>query len=319
MSLARFNTEPTGGSGALVAGEKTTADRNAYLVYIAGLSLSSRRPAAQVLGVVAGLLAPGVAPEDLPWGQLGFAHVQALKTRLSEMYHYTTANRALTAVRGVLKTAFHLNLMGAEALMRATAVKAIRGTRIPKGRTISPEELRSLFDVCDRTSPGGTRDAALLALMFIGGLRRHEVTGLDMASFDPSADTLRVVGKGNRERLVHVTNGARRALAAWLSYRGDAPGPLLCPVTKDGRIHVRRLSDQSIFNVVTKLASRAGIQKLTPHDFRRAMICTLLEKVDVAIVSRCVGHANINTTAGYDRRGERTRRMAFEQLHVPFD
>jgi len=319
MSLARFKDEPLGRTDALVAREEPTSDRNAYLVYIAGLSLSSRRPACQVLGVVAGLLAPGVAPEDLPWGQLGFAHVQALKVRLSEMYRYTTANRALTAVRGVLKTAFHLNLMSAEALMRATAVKAISGTRVPKGRNISPEELRRLFDACDRTRPGGARDAGLLAVLFIGGLRRHEAAGLDLASFDPSADTLRVVGKGNRERLVHVANGARRALAAWLSVRGDAPGPLFCPVTKDGRIHVRRLSDQSIFDVVTKLAGRAGIQKVTPHDFRRAMICTLLEKVDVAIVSSCVGHANINTSALYDRRGERTRRMAFEQLHVPYD
>lgn len=319
MSLARFKDELPGGSGALVAGGKTTADRNAYLVYIAGLSLSSRRPAGQVLGVVAGLLAPGVAPEDLPWGQLGFAHVQALKVRLSELYHFTTANRALTAVRGVLKTAFHLNLMSAEALMRATAVKPIRGTRVPKGRNISPEELRRLFDACDRTRPGGARDAALLAVLFVGGLRRHEAAGLDLGSFDPSADTLRVIGKGNRERLVHVANGARRALAAWLSVRGDSAGPLFCPVTKDGRIRLRRLSDQSIFDVVTKLAGRAGIQKVTPHDFRRAMISQLIEKVDLAIVSRCVGHASTNTSALYDRRGERTRRMAFEQLFVPYD
>ena len=71
-----------------------------------------------------------------------------------------------------------------------------------------------------------------------------------------------------------------------------------------------------VHDVVAKLARRAGIPKLTPHDFRRTVIGDLLEHVDLATVARVVGHSNPATTASYDRRPERTRRRAFELLHV---
>jgi len=319
MSLAGLQDDPHRGTRALILGDQQPADRNAFTVYVASLSLSSRRPAAQVLRVVADILVPSSTPEHLPWGRLRFQHVQALKTRLAERYHFTTANRALTAVRGVLRTAFNLDQLGGDDLMKVMAVKPLRGTRVPKGRAISPEELRRLFEACKSGLPGGARDAALIALIYNGGLRRHEAASLDLSSFDASADTLRVVGKNNRERLVYITNGARRALAAWLAFRGDVPGPLLCPVKKGGEVQLRRMSDQTVFDVVAKLARRAGIPKLTPHDFRRTVIGDLLEHTDLATVARVVGHSNPATSALYDRRPERTRRRAFELLHVPFD
>lgn len=319
MSLAGFQDDPHGGTRALILGDQQPADRNAFAIYIAGLAPSSRRPAAQVLRVVADILVPSLTPEHLPWGRLRFQHLQALRSRLADRYHFSTANRALTAVRGVLRTAFNLGELSGDDLMKTMAVKPVRGARVPKGRAISPEELRRLFEACKAGSPGGARDAALIGLIYNGGLRRHEAASLDLSSFDAAADTLRVVGKNNRERLVYITNGARRALSAWLAFRGSDPGPLFCPVKKGGEIQLRRMNDQTVHDVVAKLARRAGIPKLTPHDFRRTVIGDLLEHVDLATVARVVGHSNPATTASYDRRPERTRRRAFELLHVPFD
>lgn len=64
---------------------------------------------------MAEIVAPGTAAEDLPWQRLRFEHVQAVKVRLADLYTFTTANRALTAVRGVLRMAFNLDRMSAEA------------------------------------------------------------------------------------------------------------------------------------------------------------------------------------------------------------
>ena len=209
--------------------------------------------------------------------------------------------------------------MTGDDLMKATAVKAARGVCVPKGRSISQEELRRLFDACDVMTPVGARDAALLALLYVGGLRRHEAASLDLASFDPAYDALLVVGKGNKERVVYLANGARRALMHWLSCRGSIHGPLFVPVRKGGATQLRRLTDQSVFDIVAKLAHRAGIPKIMPHDFRRTMIGDLLEnQIDLVTVARAVGHQNTNTSASYCRRGELTRRRAFETLHVPF-
>lgn len=319
MSLVRFQDDQEGGSDGLTVVGAAPADRNPYLVYLASLAPSTRRPAAQVLGVVADTFAAGTAPEHLPWARLRYQHVQVVKTRLQERYKFTTVNRALVALRGVLRAAFNLDLMTGDELMKATSVKAARGVRVPKGRSISQDELRRLFEACDVATPVGARDAALLALLYFGGLRRHEAASLDLASFAPASDALLVLGKGNKERVVYLANGARRALMHWLAQRGSVAGPLFLPVRKGGAIQLRRLSDQSVFDIISKLAQRAGIPKVTPHDFRRTMIGDLLEHVDLATVARAVGHSSSSTTAAYDRRGELTRRRAFETLHVPFD
>ena len=89
-------------------------------------------------------------------------------------------------------------------------------------------------------STGGVRDTATLAVLYMGGLRRAELAGLDLANvrIDTSGARLRVIGKGNRERRVFIEPGAQAALEAWLRRRGDRPGALFCRVSKAGRVVV---------------------------------------------------------------------------------
>jgi len=101
--------------------------------------------------------------------------------------------------------------------------------------------------------------------------------------------------------------------------RGSRPGALFCPVNKAGKVNVRRVTSQAIYNALAKRAQQAGVAELSPHDFRRTFVSDLLDAgADIATVQRMAGHANIQTTARYDRRGEKAKQAAAELLDVPY-
>ncbi len=126
--------------------------------------------------------------------------------------------------------------------------------------------------------------------------------------------------KGDKDRLCYVTDGAKLALDAWLTARGSEPGPLFWPADGRGRPLVnRRMTDQAVLLLLRRRATQAKIAAFTPHDLRRSFISDLLDAgADMVTVQKLAGHANVQTTARYDRRGEETKRRAVELLKVPF-
>jgi hypothetical protein len=127
-------------------------------------------------------------------------------------------------------------------------------------------------------SPAGTRDAALIALLYAaGGLRRAEVVALNREDYDRETGALTVRGKGRKERLVYVDNGAQDALEDWLVLRGDEPGPLFWPVNKGGVLQERRLTGQAVYNLLRKRAAGGVVKPVSPHDLRRTFVSDLLE------------------------------------------
>ena len=146
------------------------------------------------------------------------------------------------------------------------------------------------------------------------------MVALDFADYEAVIGTVIITGKGGDQRQVFPTTGARAALGAWLRHRGHAPGPLLFPVAKGRRIvPVRRLSTAAVWARLQTLGKRAGVRPFSPHDLRRSFITDLLEAgADTFSVKDLAGHANVNTTARYDRRGERAARSAADRLHVPY-
>jgi integrase len=209
---------------------------------------------------------------------------------------------------------------GHHEFARATAVKAVRGSRVTAGRALDPKELCSLFAVCDANRPDGTRNAAVLSLLYAAALRRSEVVALDLADFDSASGCLRVHGKGNKQRTVYLSNGGLLAARAWLQHRGDEPGPLIHPIRKGGTIIRRRMDDQSVLDLVRRLALAAKVQRFSPHDLRRTAVGDLLDSgVDLATAQKIAGHASpVTTSTSYDRRGEKTKMRAAALLHVPF-
>lgn len=321
---------PEGTHPSSVQVQDLGADRRPALVYLARLAPSSRRTMRRALATIAGLLTGGADEEGrpwtdvevFPWWALRYEHTSAVRREIAERYAPATANRSLSALRGVLQETWRLGLMSAEDYHRAADLKNVSASTLPAGREISSGELRSLFAACaEDPTPAGARDAALLGVLYTALLRRAEAAALDLAHYRAEDGRLEVrQGKGRKDRLTYVADpGAQEALEVWLKLRSTDAGPLFCPVSQTGDITVRRMTDQALYNILQKRQAQAGVQPLSPHDFRRTGITHLLEAgADISAVQQLAGHASVNTTARYDRRGERAKRKAASLLHAPY-
>lgn len=297
-------------------------DRNPTLVYLARLAEGSRRTMRQALEVIARILSGGeIAAEDFPWALVRYPHSAAVRGRLSETYAPATANKMLAALRGVIETAWRLGYLDADVFRRATDLPPVRGSTVPAGRDLTPGELRALFAVCaaDRRA-AGARDAAALAFCYGALLRRSEAVAVDLADLNADAGSITVrSGKGRKGRVAYASAGSWAAIEAWKRVRGDEPGPLLLPIRKGGRVAFRRMTDQALYNIVVKRCEEAGLEPISPHDFRRTCIGDLLDAgADIGTVADLAGHSNIRTTQRYDRRRERRKRSAADLVHVPY-
>ena len=298
-------------------------DRDPFLTYIAGVAAGSRPALRCRLAVAVDIMAGDrFTPGTFPWHTIGFQHVAALRARLIESdLAPSTANAVLSAVRALVKQAWRLGLIDGDTERRVADVAGIRGSRLPAGRALEPKELQRLFRVCLRDpGPSGLRDRALLAVGCGGGLRRAELVSLDIADLDAEAGSLRVVGKGDKERTVFLALGVLEALTDWLELRGHEPGPLFTATTKGaaGRITIDRISTSSVYTVVKRRATQAGVAEFSPHDLRRTFASALLDQgADIAAVQRLMGHSSIQTTTRYDRRGEYAARDAAQLVSLP--
>ena len=313
----------------LMSGDNLPATSPA-MVYLASLAPTGRASMTSSLRTVAQLL--GFDDwQAVPWHLLRYEHLQAIRTKLAETYAPASTNRMLTAVKRVMREAFALRLIDAEALERIRLVKRMTGSRLPAGRALGPGELAAMLRECaNDDSPVGVRDAAIIALAYGGGLRRKELADLQIDNLTVPEDPeqpidIKLVGKRNKERTCYLDNGAADAMRDWLSIRGDEPGPVFWSgkrgghlVPRDDQGQRRGMSPQAIRDVIVRRAQAADVQA-TPHDLRRSFITDMLEaNVDPLTVADIVGHDDINTTRKYDRRGEHAKRKAVKALHVPY-
>jgi site-specific recombinase XerD len=310
-------------SNAIIAqaSSEIQIDQNAAAIYIASLgSESGRRTMLQVLNLIAGSISRNENAMTMDWSSLRFQHVAAVRSKMQEHYKPATVNKALAALKGTLRASWQSGQMSAEDYQKAVSVKGVRGETIPTGRELSSGELAALLASCEEDpSPAGVRDAAVIAVMYSCGLRRAEVVTLDYADYDDESGRLAIRGKGKKERTAYITGGAALALNDWLSLRGSNPGALFVAVNKAGVLGDARITSQAIYNMLQKRASEAGVKPFSPHDMRRTFVSDLLDSgADIATVSKMAGHANVTTTARYDRRPEDAKRKAASLLHVPY-
>ena len=294
-------------------------DLNPAAVYLAGLAPSSRDTMRRALDVIARIVG-GDAADFLavPWARLRFQHTAAIRSELARRYSHTTANRMLSALRGVLKAAWKLGQISAEDFQTAAGVDRVMGETVPAGRSVPSGELAALLNTC-RQDVAGIRDAAIIAVLYAGGLRRAELAALDLASYERAAEggRLLVHGKRNKQRYVPLVDGATRALADWLAVRGDMAGPLFCVVGNRNR--GGRMTTQAVYAMLKARATAAGIPAMSPHDLRRTFVGDLLDAgADIVTVQKLAGHSSVETTARYDRRDEKAKAAAVARLHVPY-
>ena len=292
------------------------------------LGAGSRRTMECALDVVAGILTQGqTTARTCPWSALRYEWTAKLPHQLSERgYSRASIQKHLAALRGVLREAWRLGLMDAEAFQRATDIRPPRGEELAPaaGRAITRGELVALFDACRADlGPAGRRDAAIISVLYGAGLRRAECAALTLDDLAPDHSVVTVRGKGGKARTAYLAPGAVAAMQSWLEVRlALAPSgtkALFLPITRHGGIAARHMSDKALYLAMLKRAREARIPELSPHDFRRTFVGDLLDSgADLATAQQLAGHASPTTTARYDRRGERTKREAACRLAVPF-
>jgi integrase len=285
-------------------------------MYLAELSPGSRRTMRVSLGVACRFFG-GREPGTFLWHRVRADQVSALRSDLGARLAPNTANKIMAAVKGVLRASWRLGLMSAEDMWRCTDVKPVKGGARERGRALPRTELAALFRACG-CDDRGRRDAAILALVY--GCRRSEAVGLDLADYEPTSGRLRVRhAKGNKTRHVFLANGSKKAVDAWLRIRGDEAGPLLTRFDSTGRVVLKPITDQTLYQRCRCLADAAGIEAFSPHDLRRTFAGDMLDAgADVALVQQLMGHSSVSTTVGYDRRPEAARRAAAGLVGVPF-
>jgi integrase/recombinase XerC len=192
----------------------------------------------------------------------------------------------------------------------ARAVKSPRQPRKLAG-FLPVDEAIPMVDARGLAGPRRARAAAILELLYASGLRVSELTGLDLGDVDHQAMTVRVLGKGDKERIVPFGRGAARALAAYLGARADAIGPVFLNA-RGGR-----LTSRSVATLVKRAARAAGIERrVSPHTLRHTFATHLLDGgADLRVVQELLGHSRLTTTQRYTHVGSAQMMRAYDAAH----
>ena len=181
---------------------------------------------------------------------------------------------------------------------------------------LSVEEVEAIMDSVDLRSPSGVRDRAILELLYGCGLRVSELCGLRISQVYLNEGFVRVVGKGDKERLVPLGEPAADAFRAWLDIR---PEPAEATFQDSAFLNLRGtpLSRVSVFKMIKKQALLAGVDKeISPHSFRHSFATHLIAGgADLRIVQEMLGHESILTTEIYTHIDSRTWQASVLEHH----
>lgn len=232
--------------------------------------------------------------------EVGFLEIRGYLGKLYGHYRRSTIARKLSAIRSF----FHF--LESKGLIRANPAAHIstpkQGKYIPTHLPV--DEMFRLLEGPDRGQPLGLRDLAILEVLYSCGIRVSELAGLNLSSIDFGQRLVRVVGKGNKERIIPI---GRKALKAVEDYVEATRG-----LRKGGRggvgdaplfINFRggRLTTRSIGRIVKKYAGQSGLMgEITPHSLRHTFATHLLDGgADLRSVQELLGHASLSTTQKY--------------------
>lgn len=250
------------------------------------------------------------------------AYVDQLKAARDDegrpRYAPSSIARALVAVRS-----FHRFCLE-EGLVEGDPSEEVGAPRVPQGipKALTEDEVEALLGAVVGDSPRALRDRAILETLYATGVRISELVGLDRRDLDFDGALLRVLGKGDKERVVPIGRSARGALEDYLA-RGRPE--LERPVTRTRvagdpvLLNARggRLTRQGCWKIVTTAGDRVGLTgRLSPHVLRHSCATHMLEHgADIRVVQELLGHASLSTTQVYTKVSPERLRAVYELAH----
>jgi len=232
-------------------------------------------------------------------------------------YSAATMARKIATLRSFNKWMERKGLIKSNPMVLIRTPKQAK--RLPKAITV--DQIERLLSAPDDTELLGSRDRAILEVLYSTGIRVSEVVGIDRADVDDQGEAIIIRGKGRRERLVPLGAHALKALrhyvgmldqqlsAAGLSAGGDSP----LFVNKHGG----RLSSRSVRRKVSKYLAEVGLDpEISPHTIRHSFATHLLDNgADLRSVQELLGHQSLSSTQVYTHLSRQRMRDAYDQAH----
>lgn len=212
---------------------------------------------------------------------------------LHKSHKKSSIGRKLAAIRAFFK---YLLRQGKVAKNPAELVSTPKKEkRVPFHLTI--DEVIALVETPKGAELLPLRDRVILETLYSCGIRVSELTGLDLTDLDLEEGLVRVMGKGNKERIVPLGSYARTAIAGYLAARGNPPAD--APLLLNAR--GGRLTSRSVGRIVDKyILKLATVKKISPHTLRHTFATHLLEGgADLRAIQELLGHASLSTTQKY--------------------
>lgn len=249
-------------------------------------------------------------------------HQEDIESFLAYLYELgLSANSQARILSGIKK--FYAYLLQ-EKLITENPTQLISspsiGRHIPD--ILSYEEISSMIDAIDLSQPFGHRNKAIIETMYGCGLRVSEVISLKISNIYFKDEFIRVIGKGNKERLIPISQSIIKTLNLYLE--GERVQQVINPKHSDTVFINRRgngLSRQMIFLIIKELAEKAGIKKnIGPHTIRHSFATHLIEGgADLRAVQQMLGHSSISTTEIYTHISDQYLREVIYLYHPRFN
>jgi integrase/recombinase XerC len=228
--------------------------------------------------------------------------------QLELAYKSTTLARTIASIRKFFEFCVD------RGEVEASPASVIHNPKQPKKLPVYlvQEELTRLLQAPDKSEAMGLRDAAILTTLAFTGCRLSEIVGLNVDHLSLTQRSMRVMGKGSKERIIPLNDVVMDAISAYLDVRGFANSPALY-LNKFGR----RLSGRSVENIVRKYVLQAGVfrDRISPHKLRHTFATLLHSKdVDILEIQKLLGHASITSTQIYTHTSSSRLRAAVNKL-----
>jgi integrase/recombinase XerD len=253
------------------------------------------------------------APGDVPLSQL-----QSFLRWLNELGMSAASQaRIISGIRGFFTYCLAEQLISTDPTTLLEAPKTPR--HLPD--TLSIAEIEQLLAVIDLSKPEGIRNKAIVETLYSCGLRVTELINLTCTGFYPAEGFIRVIGKGNKERLIPIGSSAIKYIEQYLLHvrqhqRIQAGQEDFIFLNRNGR----QLSRVMIFYLIKSLAIQAGITKnISPHTFRHSFATHLVEGgADLRAVQEMLGHESITTTEIYTHLNRDFLRDTLQKYHPSY-
>lgn len=213
---------------------------------------------------------------------------------LKSNYQNSSITRKITALKGFIKYLEELNILQTPLIFNDHITNE---KKLPT--VLTEDEMNALIHIVKKNKLSGKRDAAILELMYATGIRVSELVELRIDQYFEEEMFIRVIGKGNKERILPFGQYAKESISEYLTARQKIQGSNQSYLFISNQ--KKKLSRQSIWKMIKKYANQANLsQDITPHTIRHTFATHLLNHgVDLRIIQELLGHSDIATTQIY--------------------